>query len=111
MKGDERRTAREDYKARKVEAGIYAVRCAASNQCWVGRAPDLATIRNRIWFTLRLGGNPHSALQSAWHEHGESSFAFEVVDTLRPEESPALRDLMLKKRLAHWRETLAAEAI
>ena len=55
MKGEGRKAAVAAYKERKVETGIYAVRCTASDQVWVGIAPDLSTIQNRLWFTLRQG--------------------------------------------------------
>jgi hypothetical protein len=111
MKSELRKVALEQYRERKVEAGIYAVRCTASADCWVGRAPDLSTIRNRVWFTLRHGSHTDRALQAAWNAHGADAFAFEIVETLEPEESRALRDIELKKRLAHWREEFDASSI
>ena len=48
MKGEDRKRAVAAYKERKVEAGIYVVRCLASGQVWVGSAPDLSTIQNRL---------------------------------------------------------------
>ncbi|AWK86976.1 GIY-YIG nuclease family protein [Azospirillum thermophilum] len=110
MKGEERRAAVSAYKERKVSAGVYAVRCAASGQVWVGTAPDLATIRNRLWFQLRMGVSPHRDLQAAWTAHGPDGLAFEVVDPVEfKEEEPAYaRAATLKERLAHWSRTLEA---
>jgi hypothetical protein len=82
-----------DFKQRSVAAGIYAVRCAASGECRVGRAPDVSTIRNRLWFTLRQGSNPHRALQAAWREHGAAAFSFEVVERLDDEDVAYARRL------------------
>jgi hypothetical protein len=53
MKTEDRKAAVTAYKERKVESGIYAIRCAASGEVWVGSAPNLSTIQNRLWFTLR----------------------------------------------------------
>ena len=62
MQSTDRKAAVEAYKERKTVAGIYVVRCAASGEQWVGQAPDVETIRNRLWFTLKLGSNPCRSL-------------------------------------------------
>lgn len=108
MKGDERKAVVAAYRERKVESGIYAVRCAPSGQIWVGRAPDLSTIQNRLWFTLRLGRNTHRSLQEAWNAYGVETFSFEVVERLEDEETGHVRDRMLKDRLLRWADKLGA---
>jgi hypothetical protein len=94
------------YKERKVAAGIFAVRCAASGQVWVGQAPNLDTIQNRTFFTLRQGNHPSRDLQAAWAAHGADSFTFEAVERLPDEEIPYARAALLKERAAHWRAAL-----
>ena len=111
MNGDERKAATTVYKERKVEGGIYAVRCSASGQIWVGSAPNLATIRNRLWFTLRQGSNPHRSLQEAWAAYGESAFGFEILQRLDEEDVGYIRDRRLKDLLARWTEELDASRI
>lgn len=111
MDKTERKAAVDAYKERKVSAGIYAVRCRASGECWVGRAPDLSTIQNRLWFTLRQGGNAHPALKAAWQAHGADAFSFEIVETLEETESAYLRQRALADRQAHWLAALGATAI
>lgn len=110
MKREDRKAAIAAYKERKVVAGIYAVRCASTGQCWIGRASDLSTIQNQLWFTLRHGNSPHRTLQAAWHAHGVDAFTFREVERL-DEEDALLRDLLLRDRLAHWRAELGAHAI
>lgn len=111
MTGDGRKAALAAYRERKTSAGIYAVRCLPTGQIWVGRAPDLATIQNRLWFTLRLGRHPRRSLQDAWTHHGAESFTFEVVEKLKDSRSAYVRDASLKERLAHWRTNLDAITI
>jgi len=111
MKGDDRKAAVDAYKERKVAAGIYAVRCEPSGECWVGRAPDLATIQNRLWFTLRQGSNPHRSLQAAWREHGPEAFAFAILEQLEDEDIAYVRERALKDRLANWATVLRATTI
>jgi hypothetical protein len=111
--GTRRKAAIAAFKERKVEAGIYAVRCSGSGQAWVGRSPTIDTVRTRLWFMLRTGGNSHPELQAAWDAHGEGSFSFEVLERLDEEQTvtPYIRDATLKERMAHWREELGAGAI
>lgn len=111
MDEDNRKAAIAAYRERKVEAGIYAVRCLSTDAIWIGRAPDLSTIQNRLWFTLRLGSNPHRSLQDAWKAQGADAFTFEIVERLDPEEDGHARDRLLKARLVHWAETLDAVTI
>lgn len=104
MRHEDRKAALTAYKERKVTAGIFALRCAASGQCWVGDAPDLSTIWNRLSFSLRMRSGMRPALQQAWDKHGEADFRFEVLETTKPDEAR-------KEKLGAWCETLGAEPI
>ena len=107
----DRKAAIAAYKERKTIAGIFVVRCAASGEVWVGQAPNLETIQNRIWFTLRQGSHPCRSLQAAWDAHGEAGLTFDKCEQLGEEESTYVRNALLKERVAHWRDELKAEAI
>lgn len=107
----DRKAATAAYKERKSVAGIYAFRCEASGQSWVGRAPDLATIENRLRFTLRQGNHRQRSLQAAWNTHGPEAFQFEALERLEDEDIVYVRDRVLKERLAHWQATLSAEML
>lgn len=107
MHREDRRAAVAGYKERKVESGIYAVRCGPSDRMWVGSAPDLSTIQNRLWFTLRQGSNSHRSLQEAWAAYGSEAFTFEVVARLVDGDYPGYtRTAALKSLHAHWVEKL-----
>jgi hypothetical protein len=106
MKSDDKKAAIAAYKERKSPAGIYAVRCRASGQVWIGQTLDLDKIQNRIWFTLRLGTNSQRDLQSAWTAHGADVFTFEPLEALKEEDLPYVRDGLLKERAVHWRSVL-----
>lgn len=108
MQGDDKKAAVRAYKERKVEAGIYAVRCKASGQLWVGSAPDLSTIQNRLWFTLRQQSNSHRSLQETWTRYGAEAFEFEIVERLEDEDIDYIRGRLLTARLLHWTERLQA---
>jgi hypothetical protein len=107
-----RRDAIRDYKERKVSWGIYAVRCVATGESWVGKSRNLEQQRNGVWFSLRQGGHPNPSLRAAWSEQGEPAFAFEVLETLKDEGLDAYaRANLLKDRDVHWRAQLGAAKI
>jgi hypothetical protein len=111
MKGAERKAAIAAYKEQKVIAGIYAVRCVPTGKLWIGSAPNLATIQNRVWFALRQNAGANRALQSAWNESGADAFTFEIVERLDEESSPYFQATALKDRLQYWRSELKAELV
>ena len=107
----DRKAAIAAYKERKTIAGIYVVRCAALGEAWVGQTPNLETIQNRIWFSLRQGSHPCRSLQAAWNTHGEASLTFGACERLEDEESGYVRNALLRERMLHWLAELKAEAI
>jgi len=111
MKAEARKLAIADYKKRPSVAGIFAIRCAATAEVWVGQTLDLDKIQNRIWFSLRMGNHKNAELQRAWATHGEARLSLEAVEKLKDEELPYVRDALLKERLAHWRATLNAQPV
>jgi hypothetical protein len=107
----DRKTAIAAYKERKTIAGVFVIRCKASSQAWVGQTPNLEKIQNRIWFTLRQGSHTCRSLQAAWTAHGPDGLTFGECERLEEEETPYIRDALLKERAVHWREELGAEAV
>ena len=99
------------YKERKTIAGIFVIRCNASPDKWIGQASNLEKIQNRIWFSLRQGDHRCRSLQAAWTTHGPESLTFWECERLEEEETPYIRDALLKERMLHWRSQLGAEAI
>jgi hypothetical protein len=108
---DKRKAAIAAYKERKRAVGVFALRCKATGETWVGRTPNLDTIQNRCWFTLRAGSHPIRSLQEAWTAHGEESFAFEILEQLEDEEQHTFLDDVLKERAASWRSKLNAASV
>jgi hypothetical protein len=111
VKIDNRKAAIAAFKKRKTAAGVFAVRCAASGQTWVGQTLNLDTVQNRIWFSLHVGGNANPDLKSAWVAHGAGAFSFEPLEALEDEELPYVRDTLLKERAIHWRTVLKASVM
>lgn len=112
MDKQSRREALRQYREKKTPMGVFAVRCAATGQAWVGISRNLEQQQNPIWFGLRLGTYPNKALQAVWNAHGRDAFAFEVLETLPDGDlSPLAIDLMLKDADKRWRETLQAPKV
>lgn len=111
MQTEERKAAIAAYKERKTVAGIYLLHCVPSGQSWIGRATDLASIENRLRFTLRHHSHTHRGLQVAWDAHGPDAFRLEELERLEEESLAYIRDRVLKERLGHWQEKLGVEAI
>ena len=107
----DRKAAIAAYKERKAFAGVFAIRCKASSETWVGQTTNLEKIQNRIWFTLRQGSHNCRSLQAAWAAHGPENLTFEECERLEEEETPYIRDALLKERALHWRSQLNAEAV
>ena len=107
-----RKALLREYKERKVEAGIYAVRCAASGQAWVGATRDLSTRQNGVWLSLRLGSHREPSLQAAWNAHGADGLVFEALEAVDTEGLDRFgRDSRLKARRAHWIAALNATGL
>ena len=106
----DRKAAIAKYKQRKASPGIYAIRCAASGEQWLGQAPDISTVQTRHWFGLRLGSHANRAMQAAWNAHGEPGFSFEPLELLPDEENPVTLSSQLRDALKRWRAERDAPA-
>lgn len=113
MNRDRKRELTAAWKERKVRPGVYAVRCVASGEAWVGGSRDLATNRqNSLWLGLRMGSHPNRAMVAAWKAHGETAFVYEELQDLDGETLTGwLLDQALKDAVAAWREQLGAGQI
>ena len=111
MKTPDRKAATAAYKERERNAGIFAIHCTANGQCWVGAAPDLGTIQNRIWFTLKHSNGTNAGLKGAWTEHGEDGLRFEIIEQIDDEDDAYIRGKLLTARALHWRTALAAKPV
>jgi hypothetical protein len=107
----DRKAAIAAYKERKTIAGVFVIRCNATSETWVGQAQNLEKIQNRIWFSLRQGSHTCRSLQAAWKTHGPDSLTFAECERLEEEETPYIRDALLKERMLHWRSELGAETV
>lgn len=105
-----RRAAAAALKETKVSAGIYLVRASKGGGVWVGRAPNLAAIENRVMFSLRTGSHPSKSLQAAF-DAAPDSLCIEIAERLPQEAHPSSHNRLLQARVAAWAEQLGAERL
>jgi hypothetical protein len=109
MDRQSRRELIRDYKERKTPAGIYALRCAATGEVWVGGSRSIETQENSTRFALRTGGHGNRALVAVWRAHGEAGFSFEVLERIDTAEmTPLGVGDEIKARERHWQAALGA---
>lgn len=101
-----RKAALRAYKERKPRPGAYAVRHVASGRAWVDATPDVDTRKNGLWHSLNDGRHLDRGLQAAWQEHGESAFAYEVLEVIEDEMDPVFLKDALKALKARWADRL-----
>jgi hypothetical protein len=106
-----RRQIADEFKERKVPRGIFAVRCSASGEAWVGSSPNLNAAQNSLWFQLRGGLSRHRTLQEAWKRHGEEAFTLEVLEQFDDDTSPLLLNELFSRRKKVWAESLSAQTL
>lgn len=98
------------YKEAKPAFGVFALRCGADT--WIGASPNLAAQENQIRFTLKMGKHPNKGLEAAIAKHGAAAFAYDVLEEIdEPDLTPMGRTDLLKRRVAHWVETLSAKPL
>lgn len=111
MNRDRKRELTAAYRERKARPGVFAVRCAAGGQVWVGSSRELLNRQNGIWFSLRQGSSLNRTMQQAWRDHGEAAFVYEELQVIDGEGLSAWSlDQALKDAAAAWRQQLAAAA-
>ncbi len=107
----DRKEASRKFKERKPSRGVFAVRCTATGQVWVGSFANLEAMRNRLWFSLGLGAHRDPALQAEWNAHGEAAFQYEILEKFDDDLCAIEVNDRLKQRKRHWAGRLGARAL
>lgn len=74
---------------------------------------DLDAAHNRIWMSLRHGGEVQmeKSILADFRQHGEETFRYEILEKLDDDVAPmAIRDQLKEKKL-HWLAQLGAKNI
>ena len=110
MDNASKKEAIRDYKERKQLQGVFAIRCDASGEVWVGSSRNLDAQQNRELFVLRSGLHRNKTMQAAWNAHGADAFRYEIVEEVE-DENALLIPSLIKDREKHWRAELNAAAV
>lgn len=109
MDSQTRKAATAAYKEQKPEVGIFAIRCAASGEVWVGSTTALDKRWNRFEFALRMGSGSTPAIHAAAKAHGAESLRYEVLERFTEKDAETeFQDVWLKSHLAQWQAELGA---
>ncbi len=84
----DRKALIREYKEAARPMGICCVRNTSNGKILIGAARDIDARLNRNLAQLKMGLHPVRALQLDWNELGADAFVFEVLDTLKPSETP-----------------------
>jgi hypothetical protein len=107
-----RKAAIREFKERKTERGIFAVRCLPTGSVWVDSAMDLRAAENRTWASLRLGDvHADKSISEEFRTHSRDAFTFEILEKLDEDVAEmSIRDLLKEKKL-HWLKELGARKL
>lgn len=106
-----RRQIADEFKERKVPQGVFAIRCTANGEVWVGSSTNLNAVQNSQWFQLRGGLHRSASLQQAWTHHTELALSFEVLEQFDDDVSPLLLSGLLLSKKKMWVQTMQAQAL
>ena len=84
----DRKARIREYKETPRPMGVYRVRNTANGKALVGSSVNLPAILNRHKTQLAMGLHPNRVLQKDWNDCGPDAFEFEILDTLKPPDSP-----------------------
>lgn len=97
----------KDYKQTIQPMGVFQIRNMINGKIFLGSSKDLKGIINRNRFQLKSGLHVNRQLQRDFSEVGESNFAFEILDYLKPKDD-LKRDYTKELKLLEemWMEKL-----
>lgn len=89
MEKDKRKEMIQEYRDRKPEMGIIAIRCNKTDDIFYGMSTDTRADYNGNRFKLNLNSHPNKQLQKLWNEHGEDSFDISLAEELEYDDPHA----------------------
>lgn len=79
---------RDQYKTTIQPMGVYKFTNTQNGKFLIGSSPMVDKVKNSILFKLNRNIFPNKALQADFSQQGESVFQFEVIDYLKPKDTP-----------------------
>ena len=85
----EKKQLKKNYQQDRRPMGVFLIRNNLSDKVFLGAGIDLQGLINRHKFQLKNGTHPNKSLQADWNKLGDSNFAVEILDELKPPNDPA----------------------
>lgn len=76
----------EEYKHRRPEMGVIALRCRATGEAFFGTSNDTRADFNSLRVKLNSKQYPNKRLQALWNGHGPEGFELSVIKVLKYED-------------------------
>lgn len=106
MDTSRRKELMSEWKNRRPEMGVIAIRCTQTGESFLGVCKDTRVGFNRHRFQLPAQLHPNKRLQALWNTYGEGGFAFQVARVLKYDDPAQDQTDALSKLLD---ECLAAD--
>jgi hypothetical protein len=85
----EKKQLKKDYQQDRRPMGVFLIRNNLNDRVFLSAGIDLQGLINRHKFQLKNGTHPNKSLQADWNKLGDSNFAIEILDELKPPNDPA----------------------
>lgn len=103
----DRRALKRQYLETRTRAGVYSVRNRVNGRVLVAGSRNAQAAINRHRFELRHGSHGNARLAEDWRAHGETAFAFDVLDLVEFRDEPGFDvEHELEVLVTIWREQL-----
>ena len=83
---DRKKELKHQYQEIEIVAGVYQIKNNVNGKLFVESTRNLKTI-NGVKFTLNNNTHMNKELQSDWDNFGKEAFSFEILETLKKDES------------------------
>lgn len=83
---DRKKELKHQYQEIEIVAGVYQIKNSLNGKLFVESTRNLKTI-NGVKFMLNNNTHINKELQSDWNEVGKEAFSFEILETLKKDES------------------------
>lgn len=101
MNPERKKELLEEYRNRKPEMGIIAIKCKDTNDLFLDKSKDTNVAFNGIICRLNSSWHPNKRLQELWNIYGENGFDYYIERRLKydnplEDQSKKLEELLEK---------------
>jgi hypothetical protein len=97
------------YLERKKIMGIFKISFVGDENIYLGAAPDIETIQNRISFTLKHTNDNKNEIAYLYKKFGLAHMKFDILEAIEFEADNYIRRKILKEKLGQYLLALNAK--